>query len=81
MRMCKRWDDAVKNTVSTMTDQVSSRGCDDVDNMIYDNGGISDSCLAALQTIEPVVYKQTREGNNSDHYYKINRLLTCVYKK
>ncbi|MFS7951844.1 hypothetical protein Hanom_Chr07g00599991 [Helianthus anomalus] len=42
-------------------------GCHDVDNMTYDDGGISDSCLAALQTIEPGVYKQTTEGNKYDH--------------
>ncbi|MFS7996248.1 hypothetical protein Hanom_Chr12g01127691 [Helianthus anomalus] len=58
-----------------------TKGCDDGDNVIYDGEGISDSCLAALQTIEPGVYKQTREGNKYDHYYKINRILTCVYKK
>ncbi|MFS7964385.1 hypothetical protein Hanom_Chr08g00749741 [Helianthus anomalus] len=116
MRMCKRWNDAVKNTVSTTTDQVSSggdeaflnkvgeagdtiqelggdkdatvdeentrktKGCDDGDTVIYDDGGISDLCLAALQTIEPGVYKQTKEGNKYDHCYK-NRILTCVYKK
>ncbi|MFS7953992.1 hypothetical protein Hanom_Chr07g00625101 [Helianthus anomalus] len=58
-----------------------TKGCDDVDNVIDDDGGISDSCLAALQTIELGVYNQTRGRNKSDHYYKSNRLITCVYQK
>ncbi|XP_035834040.1 uncharacterized protein LOC118482601 [Helianthus annuus] len=101
MEMCKRWDDAVKNTVPR-TDEVSSegdeafqnkvgqggetiqelggdgdatlehentgndKGCDDVHNMTFDDGGISDSCLATLQTIEPGVYRQTTEVTQAD---------------
>ncbi|KAJ0932307.1 hypothetical protein HanPSC8_Chr04g0172151 [Helianthus annuus] len=127
MERCKRWDDAVKNTVPR-TDEVSSEGdeafqnkvgqggetikelrgdgdatlehentgkdkgiyefvlfvniyrnlclinnqnvcdfigCDDVHNMTFDDGGISDSCLAALQTIKPGVYRQTTQGNKN----------------
>ncbi|KAJ0440481.1 hypothetical protein HanIR_Chr16g0787231 [Helianthus annuus] len=100
MERCKKWNDAVKNTVS-IPDEVSSagdeavqnkvgqggetiqelegdgdaslehentwkdKGCDDVHNTTFDDGGISDSCLAALQTIEPGVYRQTTEGNKN----------------
>ncbi|KAJ0847143.1 putative papain-like cysteine peptidase superfamily [Helianthus annuus] len=120
MRMCKRWDDAVKNTVPTRTDQVSSggeeaiqnkvgeggdtieelggdgdatvehkntgktKGCHDVDNMTYDDGGISDSCLAALQTIEPGVYKQTPEVTQADVVHQMDQavnLAECSQQK
>ncbi|KAJ0770596.1 hypothetical protein HanPI659440_Chr07g0259441 [Helianthus annuus] len=37
MRMCKRWDDAVKNTVST-TDQVTSGGDEALVNKVGDGG-------------------------------------------
>ncbi|MFS7968081.1 hypothetical protein Hanom_Chr09g00793351 [Helianthus anomalus] len=117
MERCKRWDDAVKNTVPR-PDEVSSegdevfqnkvgqggetiqelggdgdatlehentekdKGCDDVHNITFDDGGISDSCLAALQTIKPDVYRQTTEGNkNTIITRKKYSFLTCDYKK
>ncbi|KAJ0754724.1 putative Ulp1 protease family catalytic domain, papain-like cysteine peptidase superfamily [Helianthus annuus] len=106
MERCKRWNDTVKNTVSTNTvsipDEVSyagdeviqnkvgqcgetnqeldgdgdarlehentvkDKGCDDVHNTPFDDGGISDTCLAALQTIEPGIYRQTTEVAQAD---------------
>ncbi|MFS7975005.1 hypothetical protein Hanom_Chr10g00875421 [Helianthus anomalus] len=38
MRMSKRWDDAIKNTVSTRTDQVSSGGDDTFQNKVGEGG-------------------------------------------
>ncbi|XP_035845347.1 uncharacterized protein LOC110933857 [Helianthus annuus] len=106
MERCKKWNDAVKSTVSKNTvsipvhvssadDEVvqnkvgqggetnqelegdgdarlehentgKDKGCDDVHNTPFDDGGISDSCLAALQTIEPGVYRQTTEVAQAD---------------
>ncbi|MFS7953989.1 hypothetical protein Hanom_Chr07g00625071 [Helianthus anomalus] len=37
MRMCKRWDDAVKNTIST-SDQVTSRGDEALVNKVGEGG-------------------------------------------
>ncbi|MFS7983524.1 hypothetical protein Hanom_Chr11g00975471 [Helianthus anomalus] len=116
MRMCKRWDDTVKDTVSTAdhrtcdsdevllnedvedaaniqefggdkdatvqkenTEKTKTKGCDDDEIVIEEDGGISDTCLAKLQTVEPGVYRhpdQTREGNKFDHYYSSYCLLT-----
>ncbi|KAF5821659.1 hypothetical protein HanXRQr2_Chr01g0016601 [Helianthus annuus] len=129
MRMCKRWDDTVKNTVSTTdhgtsdgdeacvtkdgegddnikkfsgdndavmveNSQITSqekvisnpsgahlhthetvpnenientKGCDDDENIIFDDGGISDTCLAQLQTVYVGLYKEVdSQGENTD---------------
>ncbi|MFS7951839.1 hypothetical protein Hanom_Chr07g00599941 [Helianthus anomalus] len=38
MRMCKRWDDVVKNTVPMRTDQVSSGGEEAIQNKVGEDG-------------------------------------------
>ncbi|MFS7967961.1 hypothetical protein Hanom_Chr09g00791961 [Helianthus anomalus] len=52
------------------TEKTKTKGCDNDEIGIEEDGGISDTCLAQLQTVEPGVYRhpdQTREGNKSNH--------------
>ncbi|MFS7888825.1 hypothetical protein Hanom_Chr00s000002g01599651 [Helianthus anomalus] len=73
MRMCKRWDDAVKNTISTTTDQVSSGG----DEVLLNKVGEGGNTLQELgwdgdATVEEENTRKTKGREKFMLFFKIN---------
>ncbi|MFS7930352.1 hypothetical protein Hanom_Chr04g00343251 [Helianthus anomalus] len=82
MIMCKRWDDAVKNTVSTMTDQVSSGGDEAFQNKVGEGGDtIHELGEDGDATVEEENTGKTKGREEFVLFHKINGNLSSIMRK